>query len=77
MYTEMNECNLINADLTRANLMWANMQNANLTGSKTFRTIFVSANMQNMKLLNVDKNGVYLIMQTLKERLGKPLRLEV
>ena len=41
MYTEMNECNLINADLTRTNLMWANMQKADVTGSKTFRTIFV------------------------------------
>jgi uncharacterized protein YjbI with pentapeptide repeats len=40
--------------------MWANMQKSDLTGSKLSNTIFVDANMTDVKIANADKKGAYL-----------------
>jgi len=56
----MSECNLADCDVRRANFMWANMQKCDLTGCKLSNTIFVDANMTDMKIANVDKEGAYL-----------------
>jgi uncharacterized protein YjbI with pentapeptide repeats len=60
MYAEMPECNLADSDICGANFMWANMQKSDLTGSKLSNTIFVNANMTDVKITNVDKKGAYL-----------------
>jgi uncharacterized protein YjbI with pentapeptide repeats len=66
MYAEMKECNLIDSNLRRTNLMWADLQASNLSGCKLFKTIFVNANLMNVKLDNVDQNGAYLRYAKLK-----------
>ena len=46
--------------------MWADLQASNLSGCKLFKTIFVYANLMNVKLDNVDQNGSYLKYAKLK-----------
>jgi uncharacterized protein YjbI with pentapeptide repeats len=62
----MKECNLHDSNLTRTNLMWANLQNSNMSGCKLSKTIFVYANLMNVRLDNVDQNGAYLKYAKLK-----------
>jgi uncharacterized protein YjbI with pentapeptide repeats len=61
MYAEMEWSNLVNSDLTRANLMWANLRNCDLSSSIIEKTIFVEAYMKNTNIATLDKNRAFLM----------------
>jgi uncharacterized protein YjbI with pentapeptide repeats len=46
--------------------MWANLQNSNMSGCLLSKTVFVYANLTDVRIDNVDQDGAYLKYAKLK-----------